>query len=84
MWRELSMHHLVSGTHHVEEHDHAEVDADCCSRGRHLRVVPDEGPAEGCEGADGDYAVNDDAKHGGDHHQDLWQQSDMQEYLLEY
>lgn len=58
-------------THHVEEHDHAEVNAHRCSCGRHLRVVPDERPAEGGEGADGDDAVYDNAKHGGNHHQNL-------------
>lgn len=61
----------AAGTHHVEEHDDAEVDADCRTRGRHLRVIPDEGPAEGGEGADGDHPVNDDAKYSSDHHQDL-------------
>lgn len=78
-----SLHHgcwWTAGAHHVEEHDDAEVDADCRSRGRHLRVVPDEGPAEGGEGADGDHAVNDDAKHSGNHHQYLWHHSDMQKY----
>lgn len=55
-------------SHHVQEHDDAEVDADRRARGRHLRVVPDEGPAEGGEGADGDHAINHDAEHGGDHH----------------
>lgn len=58
-------------THHVEEHDDAEVDADRRACGRHLRVVPDEGPAEGGEGADGDHAINDDAKHSSNHHQYL-------------
>lgn len=65
-------------THHVEQHDDAEVDADCRTRGRHLRVIPDEGPAEGGEGADGDHPVDDDAKHSGNHHQDLWYHSNMQ------
>lgn len=63
----MALHH----THHIEEHDDAEVDADSRSRGRHLRVVPDESPAEGGEGADGDHAINDDAEHSGNHHQDL-------------
>lgn len=63
-------------THHVEQHDDAEVDADCRARGRHLRVVPDESPAEGGEGADGDHTVNDDAKHSGNHHQYLWRRND--------
>lgn len=63
----------MAETHHIEEHDHAEVDAYRCARSRHLRVVPDESPAKGGESADGDDAVNDDAKHGGDHHQYLWQ-----------
>lgn len=59
-------------THHIKEHNDAEVDADRRARGRHLRVVPDESPPEGSKGADGDHTVNDDAEHGSDHHQDLW------------
>lgn len=59
--------HWNSGTHHIEEHDDAEVDADRCACGRHLRVVPDESPAKRCKGADGDHTVNDDAKHSGNH-----------------
>lgn len=62
---------LYASTDHVEEHDDTEVDADCRPRGGHLRVVPDEGPAEGGEGADGDDAVDDDAEYCSDHHQDL-------------
>lgn len=70
-----SLHHCcwcTAQTHHIEEHDHAEVDADCRACSRHLRIVPDESPAKGGKGADSDHAVNDDAKHGGDHHQYLW------------
>lgn len=69
----------VSGerlTHHVEEHDDAEVDADCRACSCHLRVVPDERPAEGGEGADRDHAVDHDAKHGCDHHQYLGDRRD--------
>lgn len=58
-------------THHIKEHNDAEVDADRRTRGRHLRVVPDESPPEGGEGADGDHAVDDDAEHRSDHHQHL-------------
>lgn len=65
----------LSGTHHIEQHDDAEVDADRRSRGCHLGVVPDETPAEGGEGADGDHAVNDNAKDGSNHHQELWHES---------
>lgn len=63
-------------TYHVKEHDDAKVDADCRARGRYLRVVPDESPAEGSEGTDSDNSVNDDAKHGSNHHQYLWRDSD--------
>lgn len=58
----------MADTHHIEEHDDAEVDADGRGRGRHLRVVPDRSPPQGGEGADSDHAVDDDAQHGGDHH----------------
>lgn len=58
-------------SHHVEEHDDAEVDADCCACGGHLRVVPDERPAEGSEGADSDHTINHDAKHSSNHYQYL-------------
>lgn len=64
-------HVTLEGTHHVEEHDDAEVDAHRCSRRRHLRIVADESPAEGGEGADGDHAVNDNAEYGGNDHQYL-------------
>lgn len=74
----------TADTHHVEKHDDAEVDADSRAGGRHLRVVPDESPAEGSEGADGDHAVNDDAKHGGDHHQYLWRQYEYSLYNALY
>ena len=58
--------------YHIEEHDDAEVDAHGCAGGGHLRVIPDESPAEGGKSADCDHAVNHDAEDGSDHHQDLW------------
>ncbi len=67
---------FCTATHHVEEQNDAEVDADCRPRGRPLRVVSNERPAKGGEGADSDHTVNDDAKYSCDHHQDLWHHSE--------
>lgn len=66
---------VAADTHHIEEHNDAEVNADRRCRGRDLGVVPDGSPPPGGEGADGDHAVDDDAQHCGDHHQDLQRQS---------
>ena len=66
-----TMWETTGSTHHVQKHDDAEVDAHCRSGGGHLRVIPDEGPVEGCKRANRHHAINHYAEDGGDHHQNL-------------